>query len=98
MIFIDALISFTAFYLLLSHLSGTTMRRLVGYKGSVDVVLHGTVICMFIGTSTDGLMQAEAAAILFSIYLRGYAHFAGYERLTRKGWQRYAGRLTRATS
>jgi hypothetical protein len=87
------LISFTGFWLLASHLSPQTMRRLVGYKGWVDVVLHCTIIFMFIGTSTDGLMQAEGAGILFSISLRAYRYFMGYERLTARGWQRYAGRF-----
>ena len=85
------LVTFASFWLLASHVSPKTMRRLVGYKLWVDVVLHCTIIAMFLGTSTDGLMQAEGAGILFSISLRVYRWLFGYERLTRKGWQRYAG-------
>lgn len=98
MLLAEALVSFMAFYLLLSHISSKAMRRLVGYKGYVDLVLHTSVIYMFLGTSTDGLIQAEAAAILFSVTLRGYAYFAGYERLTLRGWQRYAGRFRHAST
>lgn len=87
------LISFASFWLLASHISPRGMRRLVGYKGYVDLVLHTTVIMMFIGTSTDGLIQAEGACILFSISLRAYRWAMGYEKLTRTGWQRYAGRI-----
>jgi hypothetical protein len=88
------LISFCSFWLLSSHLSPQTMRRLVGYKGWVDVVLHCTIIFLFIGTSTDGLMQAEGAGILFSISLRLYRRLLGYERRVDGKWQRYAGMLS----
>lgn len=93
-ILIAALISFFSVALLLSHLSPSMVRRLVGYCGWVDLLLHGTVIYLFMGTSTLGLIQAEASAILFSLALRGYRYFKGYERLTLDGWKRYAGRLT----
>ena len=70
------------------------MRKLVGHKGVVDVCLHSTIIFLFFGTSTDGLLQAEAAGIMFSIYLRLYSYFAGYEKLESGRWVRHAGRLT----
>ena len=92
--FISMLVSFASFWLLLSHISKPAMRKLVGYKGWVDVCLHSTILFMFFGTSTDGLLQAEAAGILFSIYLRAYSYFAGYEKLQAGRWVRFAGRLT----
>ena len=94
--FAEALVSFAAFFLLLSHVSKRTMRRLVGYKGWTDTVLHGSVLVLFFGTSTEGLIQAEAAAILFSVWLRAYAYACGYERFNwqRSRWVRYAGRFT----
>lgn len=92
--FAAALVTFASFVLLMSHLSPRSMRRLVGYKGLVDLVLHSTVIFMFFGTSTDGLLQAEAAAILFSISLRVYRWAAGYERINGGRWCRFAGRFT----
>lgn len=93
--FVAAFVTFCSFMLLMSHMNPRTLRRLVGYKGKVDVVLHATVIFMFIGTSTDGLLQAEAAAIMFSLFLRGYRYLKGYEVYQRKvGWVRFSGRLT----
>lgn len=91
---VAAFVSFFSFYFLLSHLSPTARRRMVGYKGPIDVMLHGSVIWLFLGTSTMGLLQAEAAAICFSIYLRGYSYLYGYERYISGSWQRFAGRLT----
>lgn len=92
--FAEALVSFAALMFLLTHVSPQTMRRLVGYKGWTDLVLHATVLFLFFGTSTEGLIQAEAAAILFSLYLRGYRWAFGYERFSvAHGWRRYAGRF-----
>jgi hypothetical protein len=89
-----AIISFLAITMLLTHLSQRAVRRLVGYAGWVDLLLHGTVIALFMGTSTLGLLQAELTAVLFSLSLRGYRRLWGYERLTTSGWKRYAGRWT----
>lgn len=91
--FLAMFVTFFSFALLLTHLSSTTVRRLVGYKGFIDVLLHGSVIWMFLGTF-DGLMQAEAAAICFSIFLRTYSWTLGYERLVNWKWQRFAGKFT----
>lgn len=65
----EAVISFTAFAFLWSHLYPGVRRWLIDHKGWVDFTVHGTVIYLFIGTF-EGLMQAELAAILFSIALR----------------------------
>lgn len=93
--FVAALVTFTSFMLLISHVSPQCLRRLVGYKGKVDLVLHGTVIFLFFGTSTDGLLQAEAAAIMFSLFLRLYRWAAGYEVYDfKRGWIRHAGRFS----
>lgn len=96
MLFAEALVSFAAVYLLLSHLQPRGTRRLVGYKGYVDVVLHTSVMALFFNTSTEGLIQAEAAAIMFSLWLRAYAWAFGYERYirTRRAWVRYAGHFS----
>lgn len=91
--FVAMFITFFSFALLLSHLSSSTVRKIVGYKGIVDVLLHATVIWLFMGTM-QGLLQAEAAAICFSLYLRGYHWALGYERIVNGRWQRYAGKFT----
>ncbi len=88
-----AFVTFLSFMLILSHLGPAKMRRIVGYKGYADLVLHGSIIFLFIGTSTLGLLQAEAAGICFSLYLRGYSRFVGFERYDRstKRWKRTFG-------
>lgn len=92
----EAIVSFAAMALLLSHLSNRTFRRLVGYKGYVDIALHGSVMFLFFGTSTEGLIQAEAAAILFSVWLRTYHWMFGFERFDYRQlrWRRFAGRFS----
>lgn len=92
--FVAMFVSFMGVALLLTHLKPTTMRKLVGYKGFVDVFLHGAILYLFMGTSTMGLLQAEAAGICFSLYLRAYAYAFGYERLHDFKWRRHAGRFT----
>lgn len=93
-IIIAACVSFGGIWFLLTHLPHVWMRRLVGYKGWIDLLLHGSIIWLFLGTSTLGLLQAELCAIMFSISLRVYRWAWGYEKLTRHGWQRHAGRFT----
>lgn len=82
-----AIITFFAFTLLCLHLSRVQLRRIAGYAGWFDVTIHTTVIVLFFGTSTLGLMQAELSAILFSLSLRLYRWLFGYARLERKGWR-----------
>lgn len=86
-----ALISFFGIVLLSWHLSRSTMQRIVGYAGYIDVLLHGSVIYLFIGTSTLGLMQAELSAIFFTLALRAYRYLRGYQRFERMRWVTYAG-------
>lgn len=84
-----AFVTFVAFWILTRHLAPKTMRKLVGHKGKVDLLLHASVILLFHGTFS-GLMQAEAAAIMMSCYLLWYRYAFGYER----GGVRFAGRFT----
>ena len=91
---VAAFVSFFGVWLLSTHLAPRAMRRLVGYAGWFDLMLHGSILLLFLGTSTLGLLQAEAAGICFSLYLRAYRHLQGYERITPRGWVRFAGRWT----
>ena len=91
-----ALISFGSFALIFTHVRDQKyVRRAMGYAMWIDIVMHGTIMWMFFGTSTLGLIQAEAAGILFSLSFRLYRWLFGYERLTWNGWVRYSGVLTR---
>ena len=94
---IATFVSFVSFMLIVSHAPPRWLRRMVGYKAIVDIVLHVTILWMFFGTSTEGLLQAEAAGIGFSIFLRLYRKLAGYERFNTRTlkWTRYTGVLNR---
>lgn len=92
---IAALISFGSFALIATHLSPSTVRRAMGYAIWIDIVMHVSILAMFLGTSTLGLLQAEAAGIMFSLSFRVYRWAFGYEKLTRRGWVRYSGAFTR---
>lgn len=99
--FVAAFVTFTVFLLLIHHLSAQAIRRVFGYALFIDITLHATILYMFIGTSTMGLLQAEAAGILFSLYIRFYRWGWGYERYTHwpgRGlcWVRWSGKFTRA--
>lgn len=84
-----ALISFFAMMLIATHLNLVQLRRVLGYTMYVDIALHGTIIALFVGTSTLGLMQAELSAILFSVTLRVARWAIGYSRLSRTGFKFY---------
>lgn len=90
-----AFISFFGIALLTSHMSRTTLRRICGYALLIDILLHGAVIWMFLGTSTLGLLQAELSAIFVTLAIRVYRWCHGYERLSAGGWVRYAGYFNR---
>lgn len=88
-------ISFASIALLMTHFSPRAMRRVAGYAMLIDITLHGAILWVFLGTSTMGLLQAEAAGILFSVGLRTYRWAFGYERLIRCRWISFDGALTR---
>lgn len=90
-----AMLTFVSIMLVLSHLGPVWMRRVVGRKGLADLVLHTTILTLFLGTSTMGLLQAEAAGICLSIFLRLYYKFVGHEQYNRKTkkWVRTFGPL-----
>lgn len=92
---IAAFISFGSFALIATALPAHVLRRAMGYAIWIDVLMHISILWMFIGTSTLGLLQAEAAGILFSLSFRVYRWAFGYEKLGLKGWTRYTGVLTK---
>jgi hypothetical protein len=95
MFLIAASITFAVIWLLLTNLGAHWVRRVVGYQIATDLVVHGSILWMFLGTSTLGLLQAEAAGIMFSVWMCYYRWAWGYERLSlTAGWLRYRGRFT----
>jgi len=91
------LITYLSIFLLTRHLSSLQLRRIAGYAGWCDLLLHGTILYIFMGTSTLGLLQAELSGLMISVTLRAYRHLNGYERfvLARMCWVRYAGTRTK---
>lgn len=67
-----ALISFFSISLLMNaYLTPATRYKVAGqWAGRIDLLIHSTVILMFVGTSTLGLIQAELAAIIWTLYNR----------------------------
>lgn len=90
-----ALITFFAMFCITWHLSRTTCQRIAGYALFVDLLIHGSVLYVFLGTSTLGLMQAELSAIFFTLALRGYRFAFGYQRVARGRWVLYPGSFAR---
>lgn len=74
LILASALVTFLSITLLMTaYVSKDTRRKIAGqWAGRVDLTLHALVILLFVGTSTVGLIQAELAAITFTLYNRYY--------------------------
>lgn len=90
-----ALITFFAMFCITWHLSRATCQRIAGYALLVDLLIHGSVLYVFLGTSTLGLMQAELSAIFFTFALRGYRFAFGYQRVAGGRWVLYPGAFAR---
>ncbi len=86
----EALITFTGIYVLTGHMKEQTKRRVAGHIGLVDVCVHVLIIVLFHRTF-EGLMQAEAAGIMVSIYVRTWKKWFGYERRVNGRWMRWYG-------
>lgn len=78
MMIVAAFVSYFGIWFLLQHLSAQTMRRLMAHKGLLDLTIHSTILYLFWGTSTMGLLQAEAAGLMLSVYIRWYRFAYGY--------------------
>lgn len=88
-----AIITFFAMGLMTMHMSRSTLQRMAGYALWCDLLVHGTVLYVFFGTSTLGLLQAELSAIFFTLALRAYRYMRGYQRLEGGRWITYTGVL-----
>lgn len=78
LILASAIISFASITLLMNaYMQKATRLKVAGqWAGRIDLMVHTTVILMFIGTSTLGLIQAELAAIMFTVYNRYWYRWA----------------------
>lgn len=87
-----AFVTFVGFWILTRHLSRRAMLRAMAHKGKIDLFLHCGVILLFHGTFS-GLMQAEAAAIMMSLYLLTYRKMFGYIKRVNGRQVYYRGRV-----
>lgn len=65
-------------------------RRIVGYGLITDILVHVVLQVMF-GGDANGRAGLLLAGLAINATMHAYRHFYGYEKLTLKGWQRYAG-------
>lgn len=89
--FAEAMVTTGAAVTIFAFVGHAWLRRLAGYHGWTNLVLHAMVLWFFYGSATYGLLQAEASAIMLSGCLWIYRMGWGYERLTARGWKRFAG-------
>lgn len=82
-----------AFCFLTSWISAQTKRRVVGYGLITDISTHVVLQLMF-GADSDGRIAMLFAGLLINATMHGYRKMYGWERLTAKGWVRYAGAFT----
>lgn len=94
MIVIAGFITFVSFWIVLHFMPPRIVRRIMGTRPWLDLILHAGVIILFLGAPTM-LIQAELSAIMFSLAITIYRKLNGYEKLHRRGirlvWVRYAG-------
>lgn len=86
-----ALAMYIAFLLLTSWLPARVKRRLVGYGLLADIAVHAILQGMF-GGDANGRAGLLLAGVLINITMHGYRYWNGHEKLTIKGWKRYAPR------
>lgn len=82
---------YIAFLLLTTWLPARWKRRAVGYGLLSDITVHVVLQSMF-GGDANGRAGLLLAGVLINITMHVYRWYAGHERLTWKGWKRYAPR------
>lgn len=86
MIIIGLISAFSLFAILL--IAGkTTLRRILGFGVTIDIILSGALIFMFAGTFS-GMVAALAGGLFISAVLRTTALIVGTEKLSFNGWKR----------
>ena len=88
---------FAAVFAVFTYLSPRTRRRIVGHGLVLDCAVWVLFLFVFGGTGMER-MAAIFAAMGVTAFIHTYRYACGFEKLTAKGWVRYAGRLTKAGS
>lgn len=82
-----------AFVLLSLWIPEQWKRRAVGYGLLTDIAVHIVLQTLF-GGDAGGRVGMLLAGVMINGLLHAYRRFYGFEKLTTRGWQRFAGRLT----
>lgn len=62
------------------------LKKLMGFHFALDFAAGAVFAWLFFGTLT-GMVIAAIAGLTFSLFITIYRRFAGYERLTIRGWK-----------
>ncbi len=84
-----ALAMYIAFLLLTSWLPARWKRRAVGYGLLADISVHVVLQSMF-GGDANGRAGLLLAGVLINLTMHAYRRLHGFEKLTARGWRRYA--------
>lgn len=82
-----------AFLFLVSWVPMHWKLRLVGAGLLTDITVHIVLQTLF-GGDAGGRVAMLFAGILINLTMHGFRWAFGYEKLTTKGWLRFAGRFT----
>lgn len=91
---INGIAMFIAVMLLATWIPAHWKRRVVGYGFLADVSVHVVLQGLF-GGDSDGRIAMLFGGILINVAMHLYRALAGYEKLTTRGWQRYAGGMSK---
>ena len=83
-----------AFCFLVSWIPMQWKLRIVGYGFVTDVTVHVVLQTLF-GGDAGGRVAMLFAGILINLTMHAFRWGFGYEKLTVKGWVRFAGRWTK---
>lgn len=78
-----------SFMLLLCWIPAHWKRRMVGAGLLTDIMVHVVLQTLF-GGDAGGRVGMLFGGVLINVTLHAYRRFAGYEKLTMDGWQRYS--------
>lgn len=88
-----AITMYIAVLFLTSWIPAKWKRRIVGAGFVADICVHALLQSMF-GGDANGRAGLLLAGVLINLTMHAYRYLCGYERLTKAGWERIAGRMT----
>lgn len=89
-----AITMYIAVMFLMTWVPAKWKRRVVGYGLIADLSVHIVLQSMF-GGDANGRAGLLLAGVLINGTMHGYRKLFGYEKLTKAGWERFAGIMTK---